>query len=110
MSNIRKEAISRSTHWWYCDNVLNQSGKFGLLKMDFPQCFILIRDDEKALFCDFDGFRDHVAELNFFNPADRKEADVEGILIDAYNFMILSEEEEERIAEEMAEYDEEDDF
>jgi hypothetical protein len=35
-------------------------------------------------------------ELNFFTPSEREDADIEAILIDAWNFLALYEEEEER--------------
>ena len=36
-----------------------------------------------------------IIELNFFNPSERAEADLDEILIDAWNFLALIEEEEE---------------
>ena len=94
--NVRKEAIKRSAAWWYCDNIVNHKGQLGLLRMDFPRVFILVRNDDE-LFCSFEHFRDHVAELNFMTPGEREEADTEEILIDAWNFLSLQEEEEERL-------------
>lgn len=95
---LRSEAIKRSAHWWCCDNLVCHRGQLGLLRMSFPRVFILIRDDD--LLCSFEDFRDHIAELNFLDPADRKDADTEEILIDAWNFLSLQEEEEDRLAEE----------
>ena len=43
--------------------------------------------------------------MNFFNPADRKEANIEEILTDAWTFLSLEEEEEEK---QYGEYEEED--
>lgn len=99
MNETRKEAIKRSEHWWYCDNIVNHPGEIGLLRMDFPRVFVLIRDYAEAYFADFEDFQEHIAEVNFFDPDDRDTADVEGILIDAWNFLSLQEEEEERQAE-----------
>lgn len=97
---VRKEAQARSLNWWYCDNIVNEErhGQVGLLKMDFPQCFVLIRDEADCYFSSFDEFKEHIAEVNYFNPADRSDENTEGILIDAWNFMALQEEEEERQA------------
>jgi len=107
-TNMKKEeAIRRSYHWWYCDNIVNRKVEIGLLKMDFPQVFILIRDPDNTYFASFEEFKAHLTEVNFFNSKDRKEANLEEILIDAWNFMALQEEEEERLA---AEREEEDDI
>lgn len=99
MNRIKQEATSRSQHWWFCENIVNHAGQIGLLRMDFPRVFILIRDYEEAYFADFDDFKNGIAEVNFFDPSDRDTADVEGILIDAWNFLSLEEEEEDRQAE-----------
>ena len=92
----RKEAIKRSADWWFCDNIVNHPGQCGLLRMDFPQVFILIRDEDVAYWADFEEWRDDIVELNFFTPSERENADIEAILIDAWNFLALYEEEEER--------------
>lgn len=102
---VRKLAIQRSEHWWYCDNVVCHPDCIGLLKMDFPRVFILIRDYEEAYFVSYEEFKGGIAEINFFNSADREEADLEEILIDAWNFLSLSEEEDER---QVAMYEDED--
>lgn len=92
---IRQQAVERSADWWYCDNIVNHVGQIGLLRMSFPQVFILVRNDNELL-CSFEEFRDSIAEVNFFDPKDREKADTEEILIDAWNFLALQEEEEER--------------
>ena len=96
MNRVRREAIERSQHWWYCDNILNHPGQCGLLRMDFPRVFILIRDEDVAYWADFEEWKNDIVEVNFFTPSERKEADLESILIDAWNFLGLIEEEEER--------------
>ena len=92
---IREEAIKRSAHWWYCDNILNHPGQCGLLRMDFPRVFILIRDEDTAYWADFKAWKEDIIEVNFFNPSERAEADLDEILTDAWNFLALIEEEEE---------------
>lgn len=104
MDKVREEAIKRSESWRYCDNVVNHRGQVGLLRMEFPRVFVLIRNDEQ-LFCSFDEFKDSVTEVNFLDPNDREGADIDDILTDAWNFLSLQEEEDERICEE---YEEED--
>lgn len=104
---IREEAMRRSQHWWFCDNILHHANQVGLLRMDFPQVFILIRDYDEAYFATFEQFKSNIAEVNFFTPSERANADVEQILIDAWNFLSLTEEEEERQAE-LADMDDDD--
>lgn len=93
--SIREEAIKRSANWWYCDNILNHPGQCGLLRMDFPRIFILIRDADTSYWADFKAWKEDIIEVNFFNPSERAEADLEEILTDAWNFLALIEEEEE---------------
>jgi hypothetical protein len=98
----KEEAIERSQYWWYCDNIINHKGMIGLLHMNFPQLFILMRDEDIAYWSGFEEWSREV-EVNFLNPADREDADIESLLIDAWNFLALTEEEEERLAEEREE-------
>lgn len=98
-NKTRQEAIERSSVWWYCDNIVNHKGQIGLLRMDFPRVFILIRDDSNLL-CSFEDFKNNIAEVNFMTPSEREGADIESILTDAWNFLALQEEEEDRLAEE----------
>lgn len=93
----RKELVKRCENWWCADNILCHNGQIALIKMDFPQVFILIRDYAETMFTDIDEFKKGIAEVNFFNPADREEADIDEILTDAWNFLALAEEEEERM-------------
>lgn len=94
--SIRKEAIERSAHWWYCDNIINHPGQVGLLRMDFPRVFILIRDYDIAYWAGLEEWKNDIIELNFFNPSERAEADIDSILTEAWNFLALTEEEEDR--------------
>ncbi len=92
---VRQRAIRNSESWWYCENIVNKPGQAALLRMDFPQVFLLIRDYGESYFATYDEFKEHIAELNFFNPSDRGTADIDSIMTDAWNFLSLFEEEEE---------------
>ena len=63
--------------------------------MDFPRVFILIRDYGESYFASFDEFKQHIAEVNFLDPKEREKSDLDEILIEAWNFLALFEEEEE---------------
>ena len=107
MSVLRKKAVEESQYWWYCDNILNHPGQCGLLRMQFPRVFILIRDEETAYWADYEEWKNDIVEVNFFTPSEREEADIESILTEAWNFLVLIEEEEERQYEENNGYEEE---
>lgn len=93
------QMINECSSWWYCDNIVNHPGQIGFLHMGFPRVFILLRNG--------DDFRDELAEVNFLDPSEREEADIEELLRQAYNFLVLQDEEEERLAlERMKESDE----
>lgn len=94
--SIREEAIKRSQHWWYCDNILNHPGQCGLLRMDFPRVFILMRDYDTAYWADIEEWKKDLVEVNFFTPSEREEANLDEILTEAWNFLALIEEEEEK--------------
>lgn len=96
MSN--REQTNQYHSWWYCDNILNHPEQIGLLRMDFPRVFILMRNyfhpDAPN---DFEQWRKEVS-VTFFNKEDSETADLDEILTDAWNFLALTEEEEERQA------------
>lgn len=95
----RQKAIEKSRHWWLCDNIVCHDGQIGLLRMDFPRVFILMRDYGRAYWADFDEWKRDLVEVNFFSPSEREEANLDEILREAWNFLALEEEEEERQAE-----------
>jgi hypothetical protein len=94
VEEIREKAIACAANWWYCDNIISHPDEVGLLKMDFPRAFLLIRDEANAYEHDFDKWCEFV-EVNFFTPSEREEANIKSIMIDAWNFLSLCEEEEE---------------
>jgi hypothetical protein len=98
----KEQAKERSLNWWYCDNNVNphHSGQIGLMHLGSPTVFILIRDSADICFCSYEEFSEHIAEVNFLYPEERKNANIEELLIDAWNFMALSEEADEEACEE----------
>lgn len=102
---IREEAVKRSANWWYCDNIVCHPQQIGLLRMAFPQVFILMRDYDIAYWADFEEWKADLIEVNFFNPSERETADIDDILIEAWNFLALAEE-----AEMQTEYYDDDEF
>ena len=101
----RKEAIERSKSWWYCENLIHHYGMVGLLRLDFPRVFILMRDYSVTLFEDYDQWKETLVEVNFLDPGDRDDADLEEILIDAWNFLALQEEADEKLLDELTDED-----
>lgn len=99
--SITDIAIERSQSWWFCENLVNHIGQIGLLRMDFPRVFVLVRNYKDIYPCSFKTFSENVAELNFLDPNDRGKYDQTDILTDAWNFLSLQEAAEDAIAEEM---------
>ena len=96
VKKMKREAIERSRDWWYCDNIINHAGQIGLLHMGFPRVFILMRDEDAAYWASFEEWSDDLIEVNFLTPSDREECDdLNALLIDAWNFLALTEEAEE---------------
>ncbi len=102
----RKELIERTKNWWYCDNILTHPEQIGLLHMGFPRIFILMRDYDIAYWASYDKWKADLIEVNFFDKEDKlntSESTLELLLIDAWNFLALAEQEEERRATEYME-------
>lgn len=94
-----KQTKSECASWWCCDNLVCHQGQIGLLYMGFPRVFILLRDGDD-IFADFEEFKCGLAEVNFLDPSECEGADIDEILRQAYNFLVLQDEAEDRIAEE----------
>lgn len=92
-----KKYIERTLNWWVCDNLVHPThdGQIGLLSLNEPQVFILLRNGDD-IFASYEDFRKKISELNFLRPQDRATADIEQVIIDAYNFLVLQDREEER--------------
>ena len=84
---------------YLCTGINNHAGQVGLLRMDFPRVFILMRDYDRAYWTDFDEWKRDLVEVNFFTPSERNEANLDEILREAWNLLALEEEVEERQAE-----------
>lgn len=105
--NTREQALERTKNWWYCDNIITHPGQVGLLHMGFPRVFILMRDYDVAYWASYEKWKEDLIEVNFFDSADRQNTsngDLEILLIDAWNFLCLEEQEEERKAQEYEDY------
>jgi len=85
-------------NWWYCDNIICNTGMVGLLHLGFPRVFILMRDYDTAYFAGYEDWKEQLVEVNFLDPEDREGADLDDLLTDAWNFLALTEREEERLA------------
>lgn len=96
--------MEKFKNWWYCDNIISHRGQIGLLSMNEPRVFILIRDYADCYFSNFDEFRKNIADVNFFDPEDRQTSDIESILVDAWNFMATQGAEEERLLDEREDF------
>lgn len=99
----RKAALERTHAWWYCDNIIDHAEQVGLLHMGFPRLFILMRDYDTAYWADYEDWKRDLIEVTFLERADRErtsEDELDSLLTDAWNFLVLEEEEEERQAEE----------
>lgn len=97
----KEDALKRTFAWWCCDNVIDHPEQVGLLHMGFPRVFILMRNYDAAYFATFEEWKNQLIEVTFFEKADRDnttEEELEEILIDAWNFLLLTEEEEERLS------------
>lgn len=105
----REEALQRTHAWWYCDNIIDHAGQVGLLHMGFPRIFILMRDYDTAYWAGFDKWKQSLIEVTFMEKSDKESTtteELDKLLVDAWNFLVLEEEEEERQAIEAEEYDE----
>lgn len=80
--------MSKYAGCFMCDNLIDHPGEIGLLHLDFPRCFILIKDLGGFWLSDFDNFL-KLAKVNWLDPNDRGTSrEREDVLIKLYNFSV----------------------
>lgn len=85
-------------NWWYCDNIISHNGQIAILSLNEPQVFILIRDYDSCYVATFEQFAREIVQVNFIYPEDRaktSDKQLKNILIDAWNFIALTEKADE---------------
>lgn len=92
-------------HWYYGENLFLKENNNALFNLKLG--VMIMFEFETAMFADYEEFTESIAQIEFFT-GDRPD-DVEPILIEAWNFMVLHDQEEERLAIER-ELDEDDFF
>lgn len=78
---------------FYCDNIIDYPEHFGLLHLDFPRCFIVVRNMEEFLYTDYQGFRKAVADIQWLDKdADSySESEKEEVIVRLWNFSVEQE-------------------
>lgn len=94
-------------HGFYIvENIILFPGQLGVLKLTDPRLFLRFNYKD-ALFSSFDEWKLNHTDIQFLDPADKPtdENEIESILIDCWNFLTLTEEEEDKLAIERSQDD-----
>lgn len=102
-----RTAETRTDSWWFCENLVNHEGMVGLLRLDFPRVFILMRDYSYTMYASYEDWVSQLIEVNFLDPKDREGADLDSVLTEAWNFMALQEDADEALYERLEDEDDE---
>lgn len=92
-ANKKMQRGSTYEHFWMCDNLIAQDGKIAVIKMDDPQLFVKFNSD--VLFKNYEEFL-QIIEIHWISGFKPTAEEAEDALIDAYNFIVLQDEEEDR--------------
>jgi len=98
MTKEETKAMYAACYW--CDNIVSGEDMIGLLHLDFPRCFILIRDAAEFEFSDYDSWRESIAEINWLDPADKDrytDEQREDVITKLWNFSVLYDEMNEEL-------------
>lgn len=83
---------------YWCDNIVDDMGMIGLLCLDFPRCFILIRDSAAFEFSDYDSWVENIADIQWLDPSDSAtDEQKEEIVVRLWNFSVEYDAENERM-------------
>lgn len=87
---------------YYCDNIIDYPDHFGLLHLGFPRCFIVVRNMDEFLYCDYEGFCRAIADIQWLDPSETwSKREKEAVVVKLWNFSV----EQERLEDEMYEGD-----
>lgn len=84
---------------WYCDNIVDHPEQIGLLHLDFPRCFILVRNITSFLLSSAEDFNNENCQINWLDPSELSTAsDREEVLYRLWDFFETQDAEEERLS------------
>lgn len=91
-------------NFYIAENILDWPGQLAVVKLSDPQLFVKF-DYNESYFASFEDFRDSIVTMEWLSGERPAEKDIDRILTDCWNFLALTEEEEERLADERDEDD-----
>lgn len=87
---------------WYCDNIINNPDKIGLLYLGNPRCFV-VAPSKREFYCgDYDSFEES-AVVEWLDGKDVPTHEQERVLTLLWNFSVHQELLEEEMANEFYE-------
>jgi hypothetical protein len=86
------------TNFYIAENILDHPGQLAIIKLSDPQVFVRFNYEE-SYFADYEDFVDNIIVIEWLNGASPSRHIRDSILIDCWNFLALTEEEEERLGE-----------
>lgn len=98
---LRKEDDPERYHGFYIvENLLLHPDQLGIVKLTYPR--MLLYFNYSTSFTSFEDWKANHTEVQWLDPNDKPESEeeVEDILTDCWNFLALTEREEERLYEE----------
>ena len=97
---MKEENIAKYGSWFYCQNLVCHEDQVALIRMSFPRVFLLFRRYSDVFSVLYSEFEENV-DIQFFDPRDRENADVEEILREAWNFLSLEQKERDKLLMEL---------
>lgn len=84
--------------FYISENIILHPGKLAILKLTYPRLFLLFNYDE-TVFVDYEDFKLNIALQEWLDPNDKPTDpdEIDAIITDCWNFLALTEQEEERL-------------
>lgn len=79
--------------WWWGDNTVHpdQKDKVILIHLAKPHVVITLKDIVSEEFGYFEYFKEQIVDIRFLYEEEESEADIDEIIMQAYNFLMLQE-------------------
>lgn len=90
--------------YYITENILDWPGQLAVIKLSPPMVFVRF-DEASAYFASYEEWRDEIFVVEWIGSEKPDRENQEAIFTDIWNFLAMSEAEEERQAEEGIEFD-----
>jgi hypothetical protein len=85
--------------FYISENILDFPGQLAITKLSFPRLFLRFEYNDESLFAYYNTWKSNLIIIEWLDPKEKPKSEVaiDAVLTDCWNFLALTEAEEERL-------------